>query len=88
MAKFIVCEAAPLKGKHIHYEDMSIVAINVDCIDAVQQDIFSVEYEDGCTREQVGLEVCSSSLKSEVDGRLVMMMDFENFIKEVNNEKA
>lgn len=88
MAKFIVCEAAPLKGKHIHYEDMSIVAINVDCIDALQQDIFTVEYEDGSTREQVGLEVCSSCLKSEVDGRLVMMMDFENFIKEVNNEKA
>lgn len=88
MAKFIVCEAAPLKRKHIHFEDMSIVAINVDCIDAVQQDIFSVEYEDGSTREQVGLEVCSSSLKSEVDGRLVMMMDFEKFIKEVNNEKA
>lgn len=88
MAKFIVCEAAPLKGKHIHFEDMSVVAINVDCIDALRQDIFCVEYEDGSIKEQVGLEVCSSSLKSEVDGRLVMMMDFENFIKEVNNEKA
>ena len=88
MAKFIVCEAASLRGKHILFEDMRIVAINVDCIDALHQDIFNVEYGDGSCKEQVGLEVCSSRMKSEVDGRLIMMMDYEKFLKEVNNETA
>ena len=88
MAKFIVCEAASLRGKHILFEDMRIVAINVDCIDALRQDIFCVEYEDGSIKEQVGLEMCSSNLKNEVDGKLIIKMDFEKFMKEVNDEKA
>lgn len=88
MASFFVCEVAPLLGKHIKYEDMRIVAINVDCIDAVHQDIFKVEYGDGSIKERVGLEVCSSNLKRETDGKLVIMMDYDKFLKEVNNEKA
>ena len=88
MAKFIVCEVGPLKGKRIMYEDMRIVAINVDCIDALHQDIFMVENGDGSVAECVGLEVCSSSLNHEEDGRLVIMMTYDKFLKEVNNEKA
>ncbi len=88
MAKFIVCEVAPLKGKHIMYEDMRIVAINIDSIDALHQDIFEVENGDGSVVECVGLEVCSSNLKQEVDGKLVIMMNYDKFFKEVNNETA
>ena len=46
MAKFIVCEVAPLRGNCLKMEDMRIVALNVDCIDAVHQDIFMVK--NGC----------------------------------------
>lgn len=88
MAKFIVCEVAPLKGKHIMYEDMRIVAINIDSIDALHQDIFEVENGDSSVVECVGLEVCSSNLKHEVDGKLVIMMNYDKFFKEVNNETA
>ena len=88
MAKFIVCEVAPLKGKHIMYEDMRIVAINIDSTDALHQDIFEVENGDGSVVECVGLEVCSSNLKQEVDGKLVIMMNYDKFFKEVNNETA
>ena len=88
MAKFIVCEVAPLKGKRIMYEDMRIVAINIDSIDALHQDIFEVENGDGSVVECVGLEVCSSNLKHEVDGKLVIMMNYDKFFKEVNNETA
>ena len=88
MAKFIVCEVAPLKGKHIMYEDMRIVAINIDSIDALHQDIFEVENGDGSVVECVGLEVCSSNLKHEVDGKLVIMMNYDKLFKEVNNETA
>ena len=88
MAKFIVCEVAPLKGKRIMYEDMRIVAINIDSIDALHQDIFEVENGDGSVAECVGLEVCSSNLKGGADGNLVIMMDYGTFLKEVNHEKA
>lgn len=88
MAKFIVCEVAPMKGKRIMYEDMRIVAINIDSIDALHQDIFEVENGDGSVVECVGLEVCSSNLKHEVDGKLVIMMNYDKFLKEVNNETA
>ena len=88
MAKFIVCEVAPLKGKRIMYEDMRIVAINIDSIDALHQDIFEVENGDGSVAECVGLEVCSSNLKHEVDGNIVIMMTYDKFLKEVNNEKV
>lgn len=88
MAKFIVCEVALHQGGVIKMEDMRIVAMNVDCIEVLHQDIFKVENGSGDITERVGLEVCSTRLKGETDGRLVIMMDFNKFFKEMNDEKA
>lgn len=86
MAKFIVCEVAPLRGNCLKMEDMRIVALNVDCIDAVHQDIFMVKNGCDILEERIGLEVFPSKLKGDLEGRPIIMMDYCKFLKEVNNE--
>ena len=36
--------------------------------------------------ERIGLEVFPSKLKGDLEGRLIIMMDYCKFLKEVNNE--
>lgn len=88
MAKFIVCEVAPLRGSHLKYEDMRLVAINTDSIDVLHQDIFQVENGDGSIDERVGMELFSSGLKYGKDSRLIIMMDYGKFMKEISNENV
>lgn len=83
MAKFIVCEVAPMQGSRIMMEDMRIVALNLDSIDVLHQDIFKVENGDGSLSDRVGMEVFSSKLKGQVDGRLIIMSDYDSFMKEI-----
>lgn len=83
MAKFFVCEVAPMQGSRIMMEDMRIVALNLDSIDVLHQDIFKVENGDGSLSERVGMEVFSSKLKGQVDGRLIIMSDYDSFMKEI-----
>ena len=88
MAKFIVCEVVPSTGGRISMDDKRTVALNVDIIDGLHQDIFQVENGDGSIRERIGLEVLSSRLKDETDGRLVILSDYDSFIKKISNEDA
>lgn len=88
MAKFILCEVASYNGRPIKMEDIHIVAINVDCIEALHQDIIKVDMGEGCIKDRIGMEVCSTSLKNEADGRLIIMMDYKQFFNQVNNENT
>lgn len=83
MAKFIVCEVAPMVGSRIMMEDMRTVALNLDSIDVLHQDTFKVENGDGSLSERVGMEVFSTKLKGQVDGRLIIMSDYDSFMKEI-----
>ena len=85
MAKYIVCEVAPVYEGIVRFEDMKILALNFDHIDAVHQDVFMVEMGNGNKEERLGLEIIGSNLRTLFGGRLVVFKTYDELLKELNS---